>query len=133
MTTEKIIERIARDYAWITKEQDRDNSYSEIQWNAMLKKINEIISINTLRNIWFWDKLPPSIENISKIIVNHNYIEENLDFFEKVVFKLWENYYNSVLEPISIRKQLGMFELFLATMIEMKPAQELPEDSIDSL
>lgn len=72
-------------------------------------------------------------ENISKIIVNHNYIEENIDFFEKIVFKLWENYYNSVLEPISIRKQLGVFELFLATMIEMKPSQQLPEDSIDSL
>lgn len=72
-------------------------------------------------------------ENISRIIVNQNYIDENFDFFERIIFKMWEQYYNSVLEPISIRKQISMLELFLATMIEMKPTQELPEDSIDSL
>jgi hypothetical protein len=69
-------------------------------------------------------------ENISKIIVNHNYLEENFEFFEKIIFKMWENYYTSILEPISIRKQILMLELFLATMIEMKPTQQLPEDSL---
>lgn len=69
-------------------------------------------------------------ENISKIIVNQNYIDNNFDFFEKIIFKLFEDYENSVLEPISVTKQLKMLELFLSVMIEMKPTQELPEDII---
>lgn len=70
------------------------------------------------------------LENISKIIVNHNYIEENIEFFEKVIFKMFEDYHNSVLEPISITKQLKMLEMFLSVMLELKPSQELPEDVI---
>jgi hypothetical protein len=69
-------------------------------------------------------------ENISKIIVNRNYIEENFNFFEKIVFKMWEDYYNSILEPISITKQIKMLELFLSAMIEMKPDLDLPEDIV---
>jgi hypothetical protein len=70
-------------------------------------------------------------ENISKIIVNRNYIEENFDFFEKIVFKMWElYYYDSVLEPISITKQIKMLELFLSVMLEMKPDTTLPEDIV---
>lgn len=68
-------------------------------------------------------------ENISKIIVNQHYINENIDFFEKIVFKMWEiYYYNSNIETISITKQLKHLELFLSVMIETKPSQELPED-----
>lgn len=70
-------------------------------------------------------------ENISKIIVNRNYIEENFDFFEKIVFKMWElYYYDSILEPISITKQIKMLELFLSVMLEMKPDTTLPEDIV---
>lgn len=73
------------------------------------------------------------LENISKIIINQNYIYQNYSFFEKIIFKMFEDYDKSILEPISINKQIKMLELFLAAMIEMKPSQELPEDSIDSL
>lgn len=70
-------------------------------------------------------------ENISRIIINQNYIDENFDFFEKVIFKLWENYYyNSNIENISITKQLNLFEIFLSAMIELKPSNQLPEDVI---
>ncbi|HSE99875.1 MAG TPA: hypothetical protein VLA48_03180 [Nitrososphaeraceae archaeon] len=70
-------------------------------------------------------------ENINKVIVNQNYIEENLDFFEKLLFKMWEIYYrNSNLEPVTIKKQLNHLELFLSMMLEFKPTLELPEDSI---
>lgn len=70
-------------------------------------------------------------ENISRIIVNQNYINANLEFFEKLLFKSWElYYYNSNLEYISITKQIRMLEIFLSAMIETKPSQELPEDVI---
>src|SRR6187402_3027182 len=67
-------------------------------------------------------------ENISKIIINQNYINENIDFFEKIIFKMWEQYYYSTVEYVSINKQLAMLELFLSAMIELRPTQELPED-----
>lgn len=70
------------------------------------------------------------LENISRIIVNQNYINNNFYFFEKIIFKLWENYYNSVLEPITITKQIRMLELFLSAMLEFEPDLELPEDSL---
>jgi hypothetical protein len=70
-------------------------------------------------------------ENISRVIVNQNYINANLDFFEKLLFKSWElYYYNSNLENISITKQIRMLELFLSVMLELKPDLELPEDVI---
>jgi hypothetical protein len=69
-------------------------------------------------------------ENISKIIINRQYIEDNYSFFEKVIFKLWEDYDKSVLETISITKQIKMFELYLSVMLEFKPSLELPEDYI---
>jgi hypothetical protein len=69
-------------------------------------------------------------ENISKIIINRNYIEQNDDFFNEVVFKMWEEYYTSVVEPISIMKQLKHFEMFLGVMLKTQPSLELPEDSV---
>ncbi len=69
-------------------------------------------------------------ENISKIIINKQYIEDNYDFFEKIIFKMWEDYDTSVLEPISITKQLKILEMFLSVMLEYKPDNELPEDIV---
>jgi hypothetical protein len=71
------------------------------------------------------------LENISRVIINQNYINANSDFFEKLLFKSWElYYYNSNLENISITKQIRMLELFLSVMLELKPDLELPEDVI---
>lgn len=70
-------------------------------------------------------------ENISKIIVNQNYVNNNFEFFEKLLFKMWEiYYYNSNIEYISITKQIKHLELFLSVMLEMKPDLYLPEDSL---
>ncbi len=71
------------------------------------------------------------LENISRVIINQNYINSNFEFFEKLLFKSWEiYYYNSNLEYISITKQIRMLEIFLSAMIETKPSQELPEDTL---
>lgn len=70
------------------------------------------------------------LEGISKVIVNRNYIEENGEFFNAVIFKFWEEYYTSIVEPISITKQIKMLDIFLYTMLTEQPSLELPEDSI---
>ncbi len=43
---------------------------------------------------------------------------------------MWEDYDTSVLEPISITKQLKILEMFLSVMLEYKPDNELPEDIV---
>ena len=70
------------------------------------------------------------IENISKMIINRNYIEENKDFFNLLFFKLWEDYSKSTLESISLIKYLKLLEIFLGSMLSEQPSQELPEDII---
>ena len=47
-----------------------------------------------------------------------------------MLFKLWEEYYKSVIEPISIWKQIKTLEIFLHAMLLCQPSLELPEDSI---
>lgn len=70
------------------------------------------------------------VENISKLIINRNYIEENADFFNLLFFKMWEDYEYSNLEPISLLKQLKLLEIFLGSLIAEKPSVDLSEDSI---
>ena len=69
-------------------------------------------------------------ENISKIIINRNYISENQDFFNLLLFKTWEDYHCSYLEEISLTKYLKMVEIFLAVMLKEKPSFELPVDLV---
>jgi hypothetical protein len=69
------------------------------------------------------------LDNISKLVINRNYILENSEFFDAVVFKMFEDYLFS-LEPISITKQAKTFELFLGCMLKYLPTQVLPEDSL---
>jgi hypothetical protein len=70
------------------------------------------------------------VENISKLIINRNYIEENSEFFNLLFFKMFEDYEYSTLEPISLLKQLKLLEIFLGAMITEHPSTELPEDSL---
>ena len=70
------------------------------------------------------------LEGISKVIINRNYIEENEDFFNVILFKFWEEYYTSIVEPISISKQVKMLDILLYAIINEKPSVDLPEDSI---
>lgn len=69
-------------------------------------------------------------DNISKVIVNRNYVKQNKEFWDNIVFKMFEEY-NFSIEGTSIRKQAQFLELFLATMFKFKPSQELPEDIIE--
>lgn len=66
-------------------------------------------------------------DNISKVVINRNYLVENSVFWDNLVFKMFEEY-NFSMEEISIRKQAKYVEMFLATMIKFKPSQELPKD-----
>lgn len=69
------------------------------------------------------------LDNISGVVVNPNYIEENLSFFNKIVFKMFQDYDNSIVE-ISINKQIKMLNMFLSVMLLEKPSLELSEDII---
>lgn len=70
------------------------------------------------------------LENVSRMVINQSYIDGNFEFFNSLIFKMWENYYNSSVEPISIIKQAQLLEIFLGTMIKEKPSLDLPEDEI---
>lgn len=70
------------------------------------------------------------LENISRMVINQNYINSNEDFFNSVCFKMWENYYNSNTEPISIIKQARLLEIFLGIMLKEKPTLFLPDDEL---
>lgn len=68
------------------------------------------------------------LDNVSKMVINRNYVFENKDFFDNVIFKMFEVYAETYNEPVSIRKQAQMLEIFLGMNIKYKPTQELPED-----
>lgn len=70
------------------------------------------------------------LDNVSKMVISQSYIDENRDFFDNVIFKLWESYINS-LETVSIVKHARYLEIFVGTMLRCKPSLELPEDSIN--
>lgn len=72
------------------------------------------------------------LEGISKVIVNRNYIEENIEFFNLLLYKFWEEYYTSFVEPISISKQIKMLDIVLYSMIAEKPSVELPDDYVSN-
>lgn len=70
------------------------------------------------------------IDNLSKVVINRNYISQNKTFWDTVVFKCWEEYYFSP-ENISIRKQAKMIEIFMDGLFKYKPSLEIPEDILD--
>lgn len=70
------------------------------------------------------------VDNISKVVINRNYISQNQDFWDAIVFKLFEEYYYSP-EETSIRKQAKILEIFFNGLFEHRPAVEKPEDIIN--
>lgn len=70
------------------------------------------------------------LDNLSKVVVNRNYLEQNQEFWDTIVFKLFEQYYYS-LEEISIRKQAEGLEIFFNALFLFKPSTEKPEDLIN--
>jgi predicted Zn-dependent protease with MMP-like domain len=71
------------------------------------------------------------LENISMIVINPNYVQENIDFFNKIIFKMFQDYDSSVLEPISINKQIKLLNIFLSVMLSERPSLELPPDTVN--
>ena len=69
------------------------------------------------------------LDKLSKVIVNRNYIEQNSQFWDIVIFKLWEQYYFSKRE-ITIDSQVQSFEIIMDSVFKYHPALELPEDII---
>lgn len=70
------------------------------------------------------------LDNISKIVINRNYISRNQQFWDSMVFKMFEEYRFS-LEDISIRKQAKLLEIFFGSLFEFSPETEKPEDIIE--
>lgn len=70
------------------------------------------------------------LDNISKVVINRNYIAQNQEFWDEIVFKLFEEYRFS-LEDTSIRKQAKLLEIFFHSLFEFQPAVVQPEDLID--
>lgn len=67
------------------------------------------------------------LDNISKVIVTRNYIEQNQGFWNSIVFKLFEEYYYSH-ETVSIRSQARSVEIFFNSFFIHKPSTERGED-----
>lgn len=65
--------------------------------------------------------------NISKNIVNRNYIQQNQDFWDIVFFKMFEEYYYG-LEPVSIKQQAKCIEIMMYNLFKYQPSLELPDD-----
>lgn len=69
------------------------------------------------------------LDNISTVVIPRSYIEQNQEFWDDIVFKLFEDYYFSP-EEVSVRKQAKIVEVILGKMFEHKPSTEKPEDVI---
>lgn len=70
------------------------------------------------------------LDNLSRVIVNSCWIEENFSFLEQIIFKTYEKYYSCKTEVYSINQILNLLEIFLDALIKFKPSSELPEDKI---
>ena len=71
------------------------------------------------------------LDSVSGIIVNPNYIKNNTSFFDSLLFKMFQDYEGSQIDPISLNKQIKMLNMFLSIMILEKPDLTLPEDTIN--
>lgn len=69
-------------------------------------------------------------DRLSTLVGNCEYVEQNKDFYEQVIWKTFERYNNSKTESYSINQIVTIFEIVLDSMLKFKPANELPEDLI---
>jgi hypothetical protein len=70
------------------------------------------------------------LENISKVITNQSHIEDNSEFYNMIIFKLFEKYQNDLMEDYTINQVVKMFDIFLYSMFKYSPSTKLPEDLI---
>lgn len=69
-------------------------------------------------------------ENLSKVVIPQNYIDNEVDFFEQILFKTYEKYHNSKTETYSINQIRSLLEIFIDAMFTYKPSNNKPEDVI---
>jgi hypothetical protein len=70
------------------------------------------------------------LDCLSTIIIPRSYIEENKEFWDSIVFKLFEDYYYSP-EPLSIRKQAKTLDIVFNSLFTFKPPVEKPTDILN--
>jgi hypothetical protein len=70
-------------------------------------------------------------DRLSTVVCNREYVEQNKDFYEQVIWKTFERYNNSKTESYSINQIVTIFEIILDSMLKFKPSNELPEDLIN--
>lgn len=85
------------------------------------KKMNQKLGYSEYEEVFY--------DCLSMMVFNNNYIAENERFFDEVIFKLFEDYTYSP-EEVSIRKQVKYFEIFVGTMLNIKPSFNMPEDTL---
>lgn len=71
------------------------------------------------------------MDGITSVIVSPNYIKENIEFFNLLIYKMFQDYEYSAVDEISITKQIKILNLFLGAMITEKPSVDLPEDTVN--
>lgn len=71
------------------------------------------------------------LDNLSKLVCNQKFIDDNFLFFEHYCFKAYEKYNNSKTEQYSINQVVSLLEIMLDALFKYRPETELPEDIID--
>lgn len=70
------------------------------------------------------------LDNISKVVINTNYISQNKDFWNMLIFKMYEEYFSSK-EQTSIRKQAKYLEIVFNCLFEFEPPVKKPKEIIN--
>lgn len=70
-------------------------------------------------------------DSLSKVVIPQNYIDNEADFFEQILFKTYEKYHNSKTELYSINQIRVLIEIFVDALFTYKPSNEKPEDLIN--
>lgn len=67
---------------------------------------------------------------ISPMIVNRNYILTHQEFWNNLIFKLFENYHYSAVD-IPVSHYAKIIDIFFGNIFEYNPSSVKPEDIID--
>lgn len=70
-------------------------------------------------------------DQLSHLITNQAHIDQCQDFYEEIIFKLYELYLHSKSESFSVNQCVRVFEVVLFSMFKYNPTTQLPEDLIN--
>lgn len=80
---------------------------------------NDKLGYSEFREVFF--------NNIDTLITNQAHIEQNIDFYEEVIFKTFEVYQKNGLD-YTVGDILRFFHIFLYATFKYNPDNVLPED-----